>query len=153
MHGQQNVKNRPFCSQNCGSTRDRKWANDKIITKVLFWKEEWALLLGWTKHGLRSFRSYRLLTPRGNVADFVERAAGQSIREGAAELGIMRTIAPPNEILSWFTYSQRFSSMDHVTWIRAVVLVGALYCYSNFLLIGLGELSYISSSRTNVRYI
>ena len=48
-----------------------------------------------------------------------------------------------NEILSWFTYSHRFSSMDHVTWIREVVLEGALYCYSNFLPIGLRELPYI----------
>jgi hypothetical protein len=129
---------RPFYSQNCGSMRDRKWAKDKIVMTVcqeIFWKEKWALLLGWNKDCFRSFRSSRVLTPCRNFADFVERTAVQPTWEGAAELGIPRTILTPNEILSWFTYSHRFSSMDHVTWIRKVVLDGALYFYSSYLLI------------------
>jgi hypothetical protein len=90
---------------------------------------------GWTKDCLRSFRSYRILTPCRRFADFVERTALQSTWEGAAELGIPPTVAPPNEILSWLTYSHRFTSMDHVTWIRQVVHEGALYCYSSYLLV------------------
>jgi hypothetical protein len=123
--------------------RDREWANNKIVMTVcqeMFWKETWTLLLGWTKEGFRSFLSYRLLIPCGNVTDFVERTSVQSIWEGAAQLGIPRTIAPPNERLNGFTYSHRFSSMDHVTWIQAGVLESALYCYSSFLPLCLGEL-------------
>ena len=133
------IRYRQFCSQSCGSMRDRRWANHKIVMTVcqeIFWKEKWALLLGWTKDCLRSFRLYRVLTPCRNFADFVERTAVQPTWEGAAELGIPRTVSPTHEmILSWFTNSHWFSSMDHVACIRQVVLEGALYCYSSYLLI------------------
>jgi hypothetical protein len=129
---------RRFRSQNCGPVRDRDWANNKIVMTAcqeIFWKKNWALLLGWTIDGLRSFRSYRVLTSCRNFADFVERTAVQSTWEWAAKLGIPWTIAPPNEVLSSFIYSHRFSSMDHLTWIRQVVLQGVLYLYSSYLLI------------------
>lgn len=110
------------------------------VCQEIFWKDKWTLLLGWTKEGFRSFRSYRLLTPWGNAADFVERTSVQSIWEEAAKLGIPRTIAPPIEWLNWFTYSHWCSSMDHVTWIQAGVLECALCFLSIVLTICLGKL-------------
>jgi len=128
----------PFCSQNCEvherpQVSKRQNSYDSVSGNILEWKVSTSVGLNYRRSSKFSF--VPRIGPMQKFRWLRRRTAAQSTWEGAAELGIPRTIAPPNEIFSWLTYSHRVSSMDLVTWIRQVVQEGALYCYSIYLLI------------------